>query len=107
MPGENQEEVPGSPVQPDTQLVLDALKEAKAEAAEARAETQDLSKKFEGLLLDSNSKYKLLEKEVQALREQAASHEGDSDTLSYVAHQAEVNPFPRRPKNTGLKVTVR
>jgi hypothetical protein len=55
------------------------------------------------LRLDSNSKYKLLEKEVQSLREQASSHEGDSDTLSYVAHSAEENPFPRRPKNTGLK----
>jgi hypothetical protein len=47
MPGDKQEETPVSPVQPDIQSVLDALKEAKAEAAVARADTQDLSKKFE------------------------------------------------------------
>jgi len=114
MPGDKKEETPSPPAQPDIQAVLDELKAERADAATFRAESlareeaslareEKLSKKFEGLLHDSNSKYHVLQKELDTLREQTEAKEEATPALTFLDHVPEDNPFPRRPRNTGLK----
>ena len=107
MTGEKDEES-AKPLQPDLAAVLAALEasreEAKAAQEAARLREEALSKRFESLLTDSHTKHALLEKEIATLRDNATDNKSDADDeLVYVSHSPEDNPFPRRPRNCGLK----
>ena len=112
MSGEKIEETV-KPDQPDFAAVLAALassreeakasrEEAKAAQDAARLREEALSQRFESLLTDSRTKHALLEKEIATLRDKDAKSDAD-DELVYVTHSPEDNPFPRRPRNCGLK----
>ena len=105
MTGEKDEES-AKPLQPDLAAVLAALEasreEAKAAQEAARLREEALSKRFESLLTDSHTKHALLEKEIATLRDKDDKSDAD-DELVYVSHSPEDNPFPRRPRNCGLK----
>ena len=105
MSGEKNEES-AKPDQPDLAVVLAALnasrEEAKAAQEAALLREEALSQRFESLLTDSRTKHALLEKEIATLRDKDDKSDAD-DELVYVSHSPEDNPFPRRPRNCGLK----